>query len=362
MKPKKHTDIELMRILATFFVIFNHTGENGFFLFSLYDSHTAPFCLYLPISIFCKFSVPLFFMITGALMLKREPEALSKLWKYRIGKIAGLLLFWSFLYYIWEILLGRQSFDILHFFQQLLESNWNFSYWYLYAYIALLISLPLLQKFAKALSDKDYFYLIALFFVFSAIIPVIQYLFWNGEHTLNNNLNLGWICSSIFFYPMLGYFLQIRRNDSYQRKEVLILWIINVCTILLSAYMTYFKTTVTGICDEDHSQTFLASFVGVNSTTIFVSCKFISSRLEKYKHVTNLIHSVGGCTLGIYLLHVFYMRIITRICNSMALSPRDFLHLNYMLSAFLYCIVVFMCSYISTYIMKKIPLIRKLVS
>ena len=362
MKPAKYTDIELMRILATFFVIFNHTGENGFFLFSLYDSRTVPFWIYLPISIFCKFSVPLFFMITGALMLCREPESLSKLWKHRICKIAGLLLFWSFLYYIWEILLGRQSFNLAYFFQQLLESNWNFSYWYLYAYIALLFSLPLLQRFAKSLSDKDYFYLISLFFVFSAIIPVIQYCLWHGEHALNSNLSLGWICSNIFFYPMLGYFLQIRRDSSYQRREVLILWLINICTIFLSAYMNYFKAKVTGICDEDHSQTFFASFVAINSTAIFVSCKFMANKLEKYKYMTNFIHSIGGCTFGIYLLHVFYMRIITRICNSMASSPRDFLHLNYMLSAFLYCIVVFICSYISTYIMKKIPLINKLVS
>lgn len=34
MKNKKYLYLEAMRIIACFFVIFNHTGNNGFFLFS----------------------------------------------------------------------------------------------------------------------------------------------------------------------------------------------------------------------------------------------------------------------------------------------------------------------------------------
>ena len=35
MEKNKRLDIELMRIIAVFFVIFNHTGKTGFFFFSL---------------------------------------------------------------------------------------------------------------------------------------------------------------------------------------------------------------------------------------------------------------------------------------------------------------------------------------
>lgn len=71
MATSKRLDIELMRIVATFFVIFNHTGDKGFFLFSLYDAHSIQYWIYLFISVFCKFSVPLFFMIAGSLLLNR---------------------------------------------------------------------------------------------------------------------------------------------------------------------------------------------------------------------------------------------------------------------------------------------------
>ena len=33
-RDKKYLYIEIMRIVAVFFVIFNHTGNKGFFLFS----------------------------------------------------------------------------------------------------------------------------------------------------------------------------------------------------------------------------------------------------------------------------------------------------------------------------------------
>ncbi len=57
----------------------------------------------MSISIFCKFSVPLFFAIFGALMLGREPEFLKKLWTQRILRMMMLLLVWSFFYYLVEV-------------------------------------------------------------------------------------------------------------------------------------------------------------------------------------------------------------------------------------------------------------------
>ena len=67
--PRK-LHIEALRIVAALFVLFNHTGEEGFFLFAAWPS-TSPLCwAYLSLSILCKAAVPLFFMASGALLLK----------------------------------------------------------------------------------------------------------------------------------------------------------------------------------------------------------------------------------------------------------------------------------------------------
>lgn len=85
--------IEFMRIMATFFVIFNHAGMNGFFLFSKYETSTLHFWIYLFISVFCKFSVPLFLAISGAVLLKKENESIGYVWTHRIKRIFCAFLF-----------------------------------------------------------------------------------------------------------------------------------------------------------------------------------------------------------------------------------------------------------------------------
>ena len=74
MKKKKLLYIEFLRAAAIFFVIFNHTATEGFLLFTKYPTDNIQYWLYLAISIFCKFAVPVYFMISGALLLgKDEP-------------------------------------------------------------------------------------------------------------------------------------------------------------------------------------------------------------------------------------------------------------------------------------------------
>lgn len=115
MTNNKRLDIELMRIIAAFFVIFNHTGNTGFFLFSLCDARNIQYWIYLFISIFCKISVPLFFMIAGALLLNRQSETIKKLWIHRVLHISFILAFWSFFYYMVAVKQGNEIFNVYHF-------------------------------------------------------------------------------------------------------------------------------------------------------------------------------------------------------------------------------------------------------
>ena len=179
MKREKSLDIELMRIFAVFFVIFNHTQKYGYQLFSGYRPFDIRFIVYGFLSVFCKFSVPLFYMIFGALMLDREPESYPRLLR-RVGKMAGLVLGWSAIYFAVDVMRGEESFSITTFFLRIYESNWNFSFWYLYTYIALLMTLPLLQKFAQGLNDRDFLYLFGLFFLFSCFLPTVEFFLSRG--------------------------------------------------------------------------------------------------------------------------------------------------------------------------------------
>lgn len=355
-KVIRKTSIDLLRIIACFFVIFNHTGDRGFFLFSLYPSNSIQYWVYMFVSVFCKFSVPLFFTISGALLLPKE-ESIKEVWVNRVLKMCIVLLVFSFGYYLISIRKDLSQFSLYSFFGTLYQSNHNFAYWYLYAFIPYLIALPLLRPLAQNMKNEHFLYMAIIGIFFMAILPVSEYLLWQGEHTLNTNFRFGWITSSAVIYPCLGYYLENRMDVNKAKKYIPVLWIINIATIMISCYMTYYKATITGVCNEGNSQTFHSSFVLINVITLYITFKCLFNNPLPYK-LTSLISSIGGATFGMYLIHTIVMGLVTR--SHILEFMRNTIHINYLISSFIYCLIVFIVAYGIVLIMKKIPLLKKL--
>ena len=86
----------LIKIFAIVGVISIHIFLGSRFLF--YDKFTLNWFLSIIIYTFSRVSVPLFFMVSGALLLNRK-ETISQVLHKRVGKICILLTFWSIFYY-----------------------------------------------------------------------------------------------------------------------------------------------------------------------------------------------------------------------------------------------------------------------
>ena len=98
---EKRLDYELMRILAIFLVVFNHTDTRGFFLYQVPGCSGLNAVLSLLLATICKIAVPLFFMISGGLLLHRQ-ESLKDLFRKRIVRMGiVLVLFSGILYGVW---------------------------------------------------------------------------------------------------------------------------------------------------------------------------------------------------------------------------------------------------------------------
>lgn len=264
-----------------------------------------------------------------------------------------ILIIWSFLYYVYEVFVGVESFNLLTFFKKMYYDYWNFSYWYIYCYIAFLISLPFLRALVNKLENIYFYYMFSIAFVTLSIIPTLQYLLSNNEYKMVGALNIGWLTTNFVLYPCLGYFLEHRIN--LNKKTVIIMWIINIITIGISSFLTYYKTINTGSCNEDFHNT----FVIVNCITIFITIKYIFNRLNIPDIFKKTITSVGGCAFGIYLMHIFFMR---KFKWSMKMFiPINNVINNEIISAFIYCFVIMCICYLITIVLKKIPIIKKII-
>lgn len=83
-----HPDI--LRILAIYLVAFNHTGDRGYMLFAN-SAGSALYFPYMAFSVLCKIAVPIFFMISGALLLPKE-ESFKQLFQKRVLRMAVVLI------------------------------------------------------------------------------------------------------------------------------------------------------------------------------------------------------------------------------------------------------------------------------
>ncbi len=353
-KTRSLLHIEIMRTIAAFFVIFNHTGEWGYTLFLSYEKTTLIYWYYLLVSAVCKVSVPLFFMISGALLLNKEEESTKKILK-RIFRIFIILFVFSFISYIQQIHFGNEVFDIGRFFGVFISDNWMSPYWYLYTYIGFLISIPLLRKVSKAMQNKDYRYMIILVVAITGFVPVFMYLFSKGKLYLNSDLNISWMSSQIFFYPLVGNYLENRMKiEKVKKNRIFLMWVFNAFSLIITCYVTTVNNSLMG----GFPQTFMMSLVPINAICIYITTKKIVSKFKPGKRMTYILTEIGACTFGIYLFHGLFLR---EQSLSLYLKIEQLFNFAPLLRELLRCFEAMIICGLITWLIKKIPWLKKFI-
>ena len=353
---KRYTDLDFLRIFAIFFVIFNHTEDFGYNLYTFTTPGSLVFWAYLFISVFCTFSVSVFFAISGALLLKKD-ESIEFIWRKRISKILITLVSVSFLYYFIQVIYGRVDFNLSEFLSTLYSSRLSTPLWYLYAYIAFLIALPFLRSLVRNLENKHFIYLFSIVLFYESVLPLIESLLFSSAFSFNSNLKPSWLFASIFIYPCLGYFVQNKLDLKKCGIYIPILWIINIFSILLRCYVTYSK-----IISPDSPFVFNGGFGLINCATIFITFKWIFSFINPPEFICKVISSLGSSTFGIYLLHSLLLGKRIPVFKKLWIAIYSIPGINKMLAAFIITFLIMIIAYVITLILKRIPFIKKIIS
>lgn len=115
-----------------------------------------------------RFAVPVFVMITGALLLNREYE-LGDFLKKRLMRVVIPFLFWSLVYiwYSWyneEITLNGDILNDMKIVLHLLKTGSSYHLWYVYMLIGLYFFIPVIGKFVRNASEKEVRYFLVVWF------------------------------------------------------------------------------------------------------------------------------------------------------------------------------------------------------
>lgn len=166
--------LDALRALAAFLVITNHTNSALFKASNPSDFTWWFSMIWYYVS---KIAVPLFVMISGALLLPRRDSYARA--AGRALRVLGALLLFSYFYYLWDLWqfywTWEQALNLPAFLDSIWQKPITDSFWYLYFYLGLMVMLPLLQRLAVAMDKKDLRYLLGCSFLFGALWPLLTH-------------------------------------------------------------------------------------------------------------------------------------------------------------------------------------------
>lgn len=296
--------LDVIKVLAMFFVIYSHSQ-----IYTLYytSSKILETWIYMMLAMISKTGVPLFFMVSGVLLLGKN-EAYSKIMKRVIRFVFIIVIFESISWYV-----TQRSFSLSSVVFNILADSVDWNSWYLWAYLGFLVCLPLLRKMMRCFDKHDFIYIIILHFVFASLLPIVNFIIKNhgggvyllcreeytNEILLSNSFQIPLMTVKAIFYPIVGFYLDRSLNvDHVKCKKILI---IMSFVLIINGGCTYYE----GV-NLEFSQNYIEMFDYVSAIGIFLLMKKLygGEKYKKYKRFSYVISQLGSLTLGMYFFDI----------------------------------------------------------
>ena len=352
---KRQQYIDIIRLFAIILVIYNHLPA-----FNVYTSTTgATRFVSCVVSCFVGIDVPLFFMISGAMMLKRDytyKEILKK-----VVRFVSLVVIFELVIYL-EYSLKHLFYDanytpnakdfIIGLISNTIEQT--FSFWFLYAYICMLLMLPFLRKIALLLTGKDIIALLLLRFFALSFIPYANTILGHisGDSIIvSPELHVPIASVKLLFFPLLGYYIDNLDLRKISKKHILI----GICIILLCVNISALFTIQYGKnygFATDIKQLFILDYI--NAPIIFITIKKLISNSSNNLRLKNALAFVGRLSFGIYLFDPILKGFLYYDCynqlnfNNVFTQSLGWVFITIIVGGFI------------TYLFKKIPFLKSL--
>lgn len=290
-QPIKNRDISLdaIRLLAIFLVISIHVSAKGF---SSMGQHWWAVNFYESIS---RISVPLFFMVTGALLLHRESSIRTTV--RRIWRIGIPLIIWSILYLCWFKYTGT---EVKHWLTSIMRAPIVPHFWYLYTLLGAYLFMPVMVGFCKINDKNSKIFTLIMWFIGASVVPTM-YVITGKEY-----IGINWGFLSLYAgYIILGAMLIESKNAT--SRKIITSTIIWLTSTLLIAYLTWRYSLKTGMANETF-YAYTSPFVAIGAISAFYSLRATIHKVSSHRLFPSAtITKLGEVNFGVYLIHVMVM-------------------------------------------------------
>ena len=293
-RNKRNFGIDILRILAIFFIINHHIIYHGGILFKTKILSFNNSILIFLNTLFCS-GVNIFGMISGFV-------------GFHSHKYSNLiyLLFQTFFYNYWIAFLFQKTRpsivkDLYHYLFPLFISD----YWYFNAYFAMYFFLPLINVGIKNTNKREMeVFNLSLFLLFSCFNQIRHYSkrFRKDFFHFVNGFTYMWLIILYFFGSYFGKY-KINFNPHAKFTKIFINSLLLFFITFLRSFLIIYKKIY-----NQNSNAMIVEYTSPSSVIISLIFINILSKLEiNLKILQAIISFFSPLTYGIYLLHNHYL-------------------------------------------------------
>ncbi|MBC2581943.1 acyltransferase [Clostridium sp. DJ247] len=335
--------LEFLRVFSICAVVLIHTVNSALILNT--KTSIVDLIIYRSIYNLTCWAVPIFLMITGALLLNPLKEiSLGKLFNKYILRMLLILIVFGTIYAWIEIVFIERSINLLQLshaiFNMVQGETWAHM-WYLYMLIGLYIVTPFLKKIITYSNKAEIKYFLIITFIFNSIIPT-------AEHFLDIKVGIYIPIITIYpFYYVLGYYLSQINITTKKIKLVYSLGLFNIIILILCSFLqNYF-----GVGKIKFLSAYNSPVIITFSISIYIFMREQSYKLDEW--YSKFISLLSRCSFGIYIIHMFFLNLFLKFFKFTPFNYPFFIGIP------IFWISVFLCSFSLTFILTKIPIINK---
>lgn len=349
MKNNRMEHLDYLRLLSIITVIVSHTALESWASISVNSSAWPALNFF---SCYGRWSVPLFVMISGALLLPRE-DTLKKLYSKRILRLAVSFCVWSAFYAIAVPLLLNPGapFSLKATVTSLIRGEVHM--WFVPMTIALYMCLPLLRPITSSKTLTKYFLLLS--FIFSLVIPTVKNLSndfgsgllaecVNAMHGLVGDMFM-FLVVGFTFYFVAGHYIE---QEPLSKKLRIVIYIAGIVGYISTFLLTLLLSTK----NQRPTETYLGNFflnVALPTLAIFTWLKYCRFPWPKLNAV---VSKLSKYSFGAYLVHIFVQKVLTKV----GFTPLSFSPFFAVLTK---SAIVAVISFGISWLISKIPFVNK---
>ena len=327
--------LDILKIVATFGVIFLHVFAKGF-----YGSlNTCSWYVAVVGDSLVRWSVPIFVMISGVLFLDPLKDlSVSTIIRKYVKRLLLAYVFWYVVYCLFNFVLIYLSDDSSALGYNFFKPAYHL--WFLPMLMGVYLLVPILRRVVGDI--RLLIYTLTLWGVYVTIGFVLIRDISQLSSLFRMNIVVGYAG-----YFLLGYFLSLDRLSKHQRSALYVFGLLGAVITVAGSIVISLSLGVAydRFLHEISPQVLMMSaalFVCVMRQSPNIKCRLIG-----------FTDYVRKDLFGIYLVHIIWLEVFYRIFLS---------HIcNHGFSYVLFSLLIFLFSFYTTRILRKVPFIARFV-